>query len=160
MVCVRQESLVTSPLHCFECAIRSRTYLYHQCVLHGRITIFFFITVKPILISPLSLLVSFVMHHQNDTIQSTGEALHLRLDLLQCMQLPVNNPFFTSYIISDKCGNNCVLLYSTMTTKNTKRKQLLWFSVRLWGISTGKTGFPSPCDSAVHTLRATEQSQF
>ena len=48
---------------------------------------------------------------QTDMLQSTGEAVHLRLDLPQRMQLPVNNPLFTSFIISDKCGNNCVILY-------------------------------------------------
>ena len=70
---------------------------------------FLIIAVKPILILPLSLLVSFVMHHQNDTLQSTGETVHLRLDLLHHMQLPIDNILFTSFIISDKCGNySCV----------------------------------------------------
>ena len=49
------------------------------------------------------------MHHQNDTLQSTGETVHLRLDLLHRMQLPIDNILFTSFIISD----------STLTFRST-----------------------------------------
>ena len=43
MVCVRLESLVTSPLRCSWMwrKVSRSTYLYHQCILHGRITILF-----------------------------------------------------------------------------------------------------------------------
>ena len=104
--------------------------------------LFFLSQLNPFWYRHCLFLVSFVMHHQNDTIQSTGETVHLRLDLPQRMQLPVNNPLFTSFIISHKSGNNCVLLYPTMTTKNIKRKQLLCFLVRLWGTPAGKMGVP------------------
>ena len=115
MVCVHQESLVTIPLRCFfnvasDHVLTSITgasaWPNHD--------FFLIITVKPILISPLSLLVSFVMRCQPGVvkpIRSTGEAVHLRLDLPQPMQLPVNNLLFTSFITYDKCGNNYVILY-------------------------------------------------
>ena len=63
----------------------------------------------------MSLLVSFVMcrqprGRQTDKLESAGERAYLRLDLPQRMQLLINNPLFTSFIISDKFGNNCVIL--------------------------------------------------
>ena len=100
---------------------------------------------------------SFVMRHQNDTLQSTGEkvGLYLRLDLPQQLQLPIKNPLFSSFIVSDTCGNNCVTITSVSNNDKT------WNESSCRGfLSYGNTWgefppeFPSPSDSSVSTWRS------
>ena len=96
----------------FECGARSRT---SPVCLHGRITIFLNHLSKTYFnIAIVSFgkfcVASSTRGRQTNMLQSTGETVLTFTDVPQCMQLPINNPLFTSFLISDKCGNNCVYI--------------------------------------------------